>query len=61
MSDFKILAEIFSTYNPIKQVIVYAEAIRAERYELLHYIKTAIPEEGKEEFLKAVDLWLKEN
>lgn len=56
--DYIILTELFNMLTPVKQVIVYAAALKLERYELLAYLAPTIDPATKADFLKAVDRWL---
>jgi hypothetical protein len=58
MADMDILKETFLALPPVKQVIVYAEALLLERYELLAVLRPCIPPNREEDFLQAVDHWI---
>lgn len=57
MPDYNILCEIFLSLTPVKQVMVYAEALNLERYELLAHIDKCITPQRRTEFMAAVELW----
>lgn len=59
--DLEIIGNTFSKYPLTKKVVVFAEAIRYERYELLDILKKYIQTDDETMFYKAVDLWLDKN
>lgn len=52
------IQETFSGYKYSKKIIVFAEALYMERYDLLGELIKCIPSTRKELFLGDVDSWL---
>lgn len=61
MADYNILGEMFLALTHIKRVIVYAEALALERYELLAVIDQYITGADRQSFLQQVENWNKTN
>ncbi len=57
--DMEIIRNHFRKYDRTKQIITYAEAVRKERYELLDVLAPCINPADSEQFMQAVDNWLK--
>lgn len=52
------IQQTFSEYKYGKKVVVFAEALYLERYELLTELSICIPTSRKDIFLADVDNWL---